>query len=65
MYFLVRKVKFDTKQIKPIEFEQIKKLTVNLDAIINNDNHLTNFLNSGKTWMNLKDMYLYTYLPQS
>ena len=64
MYFLVRNVKFDTKQVKPIEFERIKtkkKLTANLDTIINNDNHLTNFLNSGKTWMNKKDMYLHTY----
>ena len=47
-----------------MEFELIKqeKLTANLDTIINNVNHLTNFLYSGKTWIDIKDMYLLTYL---
>ena len=65
MYVLFgQKIKFYTKQKKHIEFEQIKqeKLTANLDTIINNVNHLTNFLYSGKTWIDIKDMYLLTYL---
>ena len=39
--------------------------TANLDTIINNVNHLSNFLNSGKTWINIKDMYLHTCLHTS
>ena len=49
---------------KPIEFEQInQKMTTNLHTIINNVNHFTNYLNSGKTWKNIKDMYI-LILPQ-
>ena len=60
----IRKAKFDTKQKKPIEFEQInQKMTTNLHTIINNVNHLTNYLDSGKTWKNIKDMYI-LILPQ-
>ena len=49
---------------KPIEFEQInQKKTTNVHTIINNVNHFTNYLNSGKTWKNIKDMYI-LILPQ-
>ena len=48
---------------KPIEFEQInQKMTTNLHTIINNVNHFTNHLNSGKTWKNIKNMYILYYL---
>ena len=42
-------------------FEKQEKLTANLDTIINNISHLTTFLNLGKTWINIKDMYILTY----
>ena len=63
----LNKVKFDKDQENHIEFEQIKterKITANLDTFINNVNHLSNFLNSWKTWINIKDMYILTYIPQ-
>ena len=41
-----------------------KKITANLDTFINDVNHLSNFLNSWKTWINIKDMYILTYIPQ-
>ena len=46
-------------------YKNRNKLTANLDTIINNVNHLSNFLNSGKTWINIKDMYLHTCLHTS
>ena len=63
----LNQVKFDKNQENHIEFEQIKtkkNLTANLDTIINNVNHLSNFLNSWKTWIDIKDMYILTYIPQ-
>ena len=50
------------KRKNPIKFEQInQKMTTNLHTIINNVNHFTNYLNSGKTWKNIKDIYILTY----
>ena len=46
-------------------YKNRNKLTANPDTIINNVHHLSNFLNSGKTWINIKDMYLHTCLHTS